>query len=69
MNRKELLKKVIRAAKAKGLNLEMREGGSHTRLRVGNTYTTIGRHNEIPERTAEKILKQLEGELGKGWWK
>ncbi|MGH3544568.1 MAG: hypothetical protein ACRDPW_01330 [Mycobacteriales bacterium] len=69
MNRKDVLKKIMRAARAKGLSTEMREGGNHTRLRIGKTATTLGRHNEIHDQMARQVFKQLEGELGKGWWK
>jgi len=29
----------------------------------------VPRHSDINEFTAEAIMKELEEELGKGWWK
>lgn len=40
---------------------EYLEGGSHTKVRVGERQTVIPRHTEINEITARAILKHLEG--------
>lgn len=34
-------------------------GGNHARVWVGDEYTTVPRHKEIPNRFARKILKQI----------
>lgn len=69
MKTREAIKKIQKAAKAAGLEFELTELTNHTGIRVGNKKTTIGRHSEIPNLMAQKIFKQLEGELGEGWWR
>jgi len=64
-----LIKKIRKAAKDAGLEFELTERTNHTRIRVGSKRTTIGRHTETPDLMAESICKQLEVELGKGWWR
>jgi hypothetical protein len=61
MKRRDLLAKISQIAKAKGVKVELTEGGSHTKVTVGNRQTTIPRHSEINEMTARGILKYLEG--------
>lgn len=34
-------------------------GGNHARVWVGDEYTTVPRHKEMPNRFARKILKQI----------
>lgn len=61
MNRRELLKELKMAARAKGQSLEfVREGGNHAIYRVGDFRFPIPRHGEIPERTARRIIKEVE---------
>jgi hypothetical protein len=69
MNRRELLKRIERQAKARGLEVHLQELSRHSGITVGGTSTTIPRHTEIANRMAEVIFKQLEHELGKGWWR
>lgn len=64
-----VIKKIRRAAEAAGLEFEVFERKGHTGIRVGAKKTTIGRHRETPEGMAEKIYRQLQGELGEGWWR
>jgi mRNA interferase HicA len=47
----------------------VREGSQHGLYRLGTVRVVIPRHSEINEMTAEAILKDLEGQLGKGWWR
>lgn len=61
MKRRELEKRIVQIAKAQGAKPEYTEGGSHTKVRVGERQTVIPRHSEINEITARAILKQLEG--------
>lgn len=35
------------------------EGGSHTKVSIGENHTVVPRHNEINEITARAILKQM----------
>jgi hypothetical protein len=47
----------------------IREGKLHEVWRCGSKLVTIPRHREINEYTAQGICKDLEGELGTGWWR
>ncbi|KON72616.1 hypothetical protein M768_14000 [Cellulosimicrobium cellulans F16] len=62
MRRTELIKRIGKTAKAQGAEAIFTEGGSHTKVRLGDRQTVIPRHNEINEHTARAILKHLEGE-------
>ena len=53
------MKNLKKIAKAAGGDLEIREGGSHTVVKIGNRQTTVPRHNEINEITAKKILEHM----------
>lgn len=57
--RKDLLKTIKKYAKTTGQNYTETEGANHTKIWVGDNYTTIPRHNEIPNTFAKKILKDL----------
>ncbi|WP_350258440.1 toxin HicA [Scrofimicrobium sp. R131] len=57
--RKDLLSIIRKYAKEQGLELVVKEGGSHTWVWVGEKYATLPRHNEIPNRFAHTILRQL----------
>lgn len=65
----EVLKKIRKAAKAQGLTYTEQELTRHLGITVGTTSTTVPRHNEVNEITAQAIFKQLSGELGEGWWR
>lgn len=70
MKRKDLLKKVSEAAKAKGLIFaSIRNKGDHEVFSLDGQRVTVPRHSEINELTARSILKDLEDKLGKDWWK
>lgn len=56
------MKKLKAIAKAKGLTLEVTEGGSHTKVKIGDRQTIVARHSEINEMTAKGLLKFMEGE-------
>lgn len=53
------MKKLEAEAKARGEVLEQTEGGSHTKVRIGDNTSVVPRHNEINEITAKAILKQM----------
>ena len=56
------MKRIGKIAKAQGVEAVYTEGGSHTKVRLGERQTVIPRHNEINEHTARAILRHLEGE-------
>jgi hypothetical protein len=63
VKRTDLLKTLQAVAQSKGLVLELiREGGNHTVYRVGAYQFPIARHREIPERTAQGTINQVEKE-------
>jgi len=47
----------------------VREGGEHSVYQCGRQRSTVPRHTEINELTAQGILRQLESEFGSGWWR
>ena len=57
--RKDILKKIANYAKQTEQTLTLKEGRNHTRIWVGDRYTTVGRHNEIDNLMARKIYKQI----------
>lgn len=70
MKRRDLIKKITEASAQAGVAFgEVREGGSHTVYRCGGENVIVPRHNEINEITAKSIMKNLESELGEGWWR
>ena len=62
MRRTELIKRIGKIAKAQGAEVIYTEGGSHTKVRLGDRQTVVPRHAEINEHTARAILRHLEGE-------
>jgi hypothetical protein len=52
-----------------GISVTESEGGSHTKLTVGNTKLIVGRHRELKPGETRAILRTLENEFGRGWWK
>lgn len=69
MERTDLIRKIQRGARAKGTTFTMlRQGGSHEVWTVtGGRSVTIPRHKAINEMTNQKIMRDLEGTLGKDW--
>lgn len=67
MKRRDLLRIIRYRAIAVGKSYTLSEGGSHSRLTVGNTKVSIPRHKEITLGTVRIIMRTLESELGKGW--
>lgn len=59
MKRKDLMKRLAAHAKANDLDMVVTEGGSHTKVAIGDSRTVVPRHAEINEITAKKILKQI----------
>lgn len=69
MNRRQVIKKVQDEARRQGLDCQTVEMTRHTAIVVAGVKTGIGRHNEVPERTAQSIWKQFEGVFGERWWR
>lgn len=69
MKKREVLKRIEKAAKRAGVDFEVTEASRHTQIVVGTVKTTISRHPEVAEGTAEALYRQLQPALGKGWWR
>ncbi len=69
VKRAELIRTISQRARESGLLWVMiREGGNHSIFTLGDHHVPIPRHREIPDVLARKIMKELESELGEGWW-
>jgi len=69
MKRIDVLRLIRARARAQGVLITEREGGSHTKLTVGSATFVVGRHRELKPWETREILQALEGEFGEGWWK
>jgi mRNA interferase HicA len=70
VKRTDLIRKINKAAANAGIDfVVVREGSRHSIFRCGSQPISIPRHREIPEPTARAIMRDLDGELGKDWWK
>jgi mRNA interferase HicA len=70
VKRRDLIKRIREAARARGLTLELvREGSKHSVFAVGGFEFTVPRHGEINEYTAHAIMKDLADQLGEDWWR
>lgn len=70
MKRIDLLRAIRRAASVAEIGFVLkRQGRDHELWLCGQTEIVIPRHREINELTARGVLKDLEHELGKGWWR
>lgn len=68
--RAEVLKKIGRAARRRGLTfVVLREGRNHTIYSLDGLMIPIGRHVEFTNRNAETIYRECEEKLGRGWWR
>jgi hypothetical protein len=66
----ELVRTVRRAAREADKDWGLvRKGGEHEIWACGRTRVQVPRHREVNERTAIEILRDLEPELGKDWWR
>lgn len=61
MKRRDLLARLKRTAKDRGVDYTLTEGGRHTRVDVGENTTYVPRHVEIGDMLAKQIIKQAEG--------
>jgi hypothetical protein len=70
VKRREVIKRIASEAKTKGVAWKQdREGANHTVYTLAGLQVPIPRHNEIHDRLAERIFKECEPKLGKGWWR
>ena len=60
MKRRDLLKRLDKIAKTKGLDLVTSEGGNHTRVSIGKWASVIPRHREVNEMLAKAIIRNAE---------
>lgn len=54
------MSKLAQIARDRGIEMETREGGRHTVVKIGDRQTTVPRHNEINEHTARSIIRHME---------
>jgi mRNA interferase HicA len=70
VKRSELIRRIRTAAHAANVSWEfVRQGSAHEVWRLGRRQITVPRHREINEVTATAIMRDLETELGDGWWR
>jgi hypothetical protein len=70
MRRREIIKRITKAAKTQGFAFTLdREGANHSVYKLNDTIIPIPRHNEIGEGLAREIFKECSEVLGKEWWK
>ena len=67
MKRRDLLRVIRTHAMNAGKTYTLSEGGSHSRVSVGNTKVSIPRHREVPLGTVKIIMRTLESEFGRDW--
>jgi hypothetical protein len=70
MKRRQILSTIALEARRRGKDWQhLRDGANHEIWRCGFVEVPIPRHTELGNRMAETIFKELEGELGKDWWR
>ena len=69
MRRREVIKRLEKAAREAGVSFEITELTNHTGITVGGKRSTLARHTEVDEVTARKFFKQFSEVLGEGWWR
>jgi hypothetical protein len=68
--RTEVIKKIEQAARARGLTFTLkRHGGNHDVYDLDGQMIPIERHRELQHGYAEKLYRQCQPKLGKGWWR
>lgn len=67
---RDIVKRISREAKRQNLDFVLhREGANHTVYLLDGTMIPIPRHPEIGEGLTEKIYRECQDKLGKGWWR
>lgn len=54
------MRKLRDIARERRVEMEIEEGGRHTKVRIEDRTTVVPRHNEINEHTARSIIKYME---------
>lgn len=67
--RRDIIKRLRRAARDVDVDVTEIEGGRHTLLILDGLRIPVARHTEIPDLDAQNIYKEAEPKLGKDWWK
>ena len=69
MRRAELIRRIGAAARRAGVEWYfVREGREHELWQCGPSGVAVPRHREIGEKTARRIMADLEPILGTRWW-
>lgn len=69
MKRRDVIQRLKKEAKRRGLAFGIEELTNHTGIWVGECRSTLGQHTEIPDVAAHSFWDQFAVELGKGWWR
>ncbi len=70
MKRRDVIRKIGKAAGQRGVVWEaFKEGGNHTIYLLGGKRIRVPRHTEIDDGLAEKMFRECEEVLGRGWWR
>ena len=70
VKRREVIRKIGKAAVQRGVVWEpFKEGGNHTIYLLGGKRIPVARHAEIDDGLAEKMFRECEEVLGRGWWR
>jgi hypothetical protein len=69
VKRRDLLRKLSRAAQEAGLSFTIETGGRHDKVVLAELKIPVPRHRELAEGTARAIMKDAEAKLGKDWWR
>lgn len=56
------MKQLRDIANDQGVTYAVTEGGSHTKVHLGDRFVTVPRHREINELTAKGILRDARGD-------
>lgn len=68
--RTELIKKIEKAANANGIAFTLkRRGGNHDVYNLDGLMIPVERHRELTNQYAEKVYRECQPKLGKGWWR
>jgi hypothetical protein len=67
---RDVVRKIGKAAGQRGVVREpFKEGGNHTIYLLGGKRIPVSRHTEIDDGLAEKMFRECEEVLGRGWWR
>ncbi|MEA2025479.1 MAG: hypothetical protein U9O18_02185 [Chloroflexota bacterium] len=69
MKRRDLIRQIARAAKAKGMPFKRVRSRRHDVYSLDGLIIPIPRHREIGEGLADDIRKECESKLGMRWWR